>query len=100
MRKVIKLTESDLKKLIGNVISEQSENEYNMEEPKGISLKDRLLFIVNNLDGGHTDDTGVASEQMVQLLKTTIENFVNPKDTIPLKQWERMYYSITNDSYA
>jgi hypothetical protein len=94
MKKYI-FTEEQIKKVINNTVSEQEEM-----DPSGISLKDRLLFIVDHLDGSHTDDSSVTSAQMMELLKATIENFVNPDDTISLSDWNDVYYSITKDMYA
>lgn len=71
-----------------------------MKSPDSVNLQSRLLFIADNLDAGHTDDMNVTSESMVELLKEVIKQYVNPNETIPLKDWEKLYYSITNDSYA
>lgn len=67
--------------------------------PGDVPLRQQLLFIVDNLNGQHTDDM-VTREQMTEVLKQTIENFVNPDDFIPHEEWNKLYYSITNDNYA
>jgi hypothetical protein len=67
--------------------------------PGDVPLRQQLLFIIDNLDGQHTDDM-VTREQMTEVLKQTIKNFVNPDDFIPYKEWNKIYYSITNDMYA
>ena len=70
-----------------------------MRKPDGINLQEQLLFIVENLDGRHTE-SAVGREQMTEVLKETIRRFVNPNDTIPFKEWNSVYYPITNDDYA
>jgi hypothetical protein len=65
-----------------------------------INLQEQLLFIIEHLDGGHTEDVNVTPEKMVEVLKQTIKEFVNPNDSITVRDWENLYYSITNDMYA
>jgi hypothetical protein len=71
-----------------------------MEQSNGINLQEQLLFIIEHLDGGHTEDSNVTPEKMVEVLKQTIKEFVNPNDSITVRDWEKLYYSITNDMYA
>lgn len=70
-----------------------------MRKPDGINLQEQLLFIIENLDGRHTESP-VGREQMMEVLKETIRRFVNPNDTISSKEWNSVYYPITNDEYA
>lgn len=86
-------------------LNEQSVEDYssdmgNETQSNGINLQEQLLFIVEHLDGGHTEDSGVTSEKMIEVLKETIKQFVNPNDSITVRDWEKLYYSITNDMYA
>ena len=37
---------------------------------------------------------------MIEVLKETIKQFINPNDSITVRDWEKLYYSITNDMYA
>lgn len=112
MKKYI-FTEEQIKKVINKTVSEQetegmptnSDYDYKgyrieKKERGGINLQEQLLFIVNNLDGGHTDDSEVTSEKMMEVLKETIKRFVNPNDTISTQEWNDVYYPITNDMYA
>lgn len=69
-------------------------------EPDGINLQEQLLFIIDNLSGRHTEDDKVGPEQMLEVLKETVRRFVNPNDTISSKEWNSVYYPITNDRYA
>jgi hypothetical protein len=71
-----------------------------MRKSDGINLQKQLLFIVENLDGRHTDDSMVGREQMMEVLKETIRRFVNPNDEMSFKEWNSVYYPITNDMYA
>jgi hypothetical protein len=110
MKKYI-FTEEQIKKVIDGTMSEQSEGSignseykwrggYKPKMEKGdIPLRQQLLFIIENIDGRHTEDI-VTREQMTEVLKQTIEKFVNPDDFIPYKEWNKIYYSITNDMYA
>lgn len=114
MYKNFNLTESEKEQILKQhqshgykkSLNEQSEEDFssdmdgNMEQPNSVNLQSRLLFIVDNLDAGHNDDINVTSESMVELLKEVIKQYVNPNETIPLKDWEKLYYSITNDNYA
>ncbi len=68
--------------------------------PNEINLREQMLFIVKNLDGSHTEDRGVTQEKMAEVLKAMIMKYVNPKDTISVKEWNNIYYTITNDRYA
>jgi hypothetical protein len=68
-------------------------------EPGGINLQEQLLFIIENLDGRHTESP-VGREHMMEVLKETIRRFVNPNDTISSKEWNSVYYPITKDEYA
>lgn len=68
-------------------------------EPDGINLQKQLLFIIDNLDGRHTESP-VGPEHMMEVLKETIKRFVNPNDTISFKEWNNVYYPITKDEYA
>jgi hypothetical protein len=84
---------------------EQSFEDYSTDmesktQSNGINLQEQLLFIVEHLDGGHTEDSNVTPEKMVEVLKETIKQFVNPNDSITVRDWEKLYYSITNDMYA
>lgn len=113
MYKNFNLTESEREQILNQhkehgykkSLNEQSVEDYssdmgNETQSNGINLQEQLLFIVEHLDGGHTDDSSVTSEKMVEVLKETIKQFVNPSDSIPVKDWEKLYYSITNDMYA
>lgn len=114
MYKNFNLTESEKEQILKQhqshgykkSLNEQSEEDFssdmdgNMEQPNSVNLQSRLLFIADNLDAGHNDDINVTSESMVELLKEVIKQYVNPNETIPLKDWEKLYYSITNDNYA
>ena len=117
MYKNFNLTESEKEQILKQhqshgykkPLNEQSFEDYSsdmeqpgdeMKSPDSVNLQSRLLFIADNLDAGHTDDMNVTSESMVELLKEVIKQYVNPNETIPLKDWEKLYYSITNDSYA
>ena len=89
----------------GTSLNEQSVEDYssdmdNETQSNGINLQEQLLFIVEHLDGGHTEDSSVTSEKMIEVLKETIKQFVNPNDSITVRDWEKLYYSITNDMYA
>ena len=112
MKKYI-FTEEQIKKVINKTVSEQETegmptsdshefSGYRIEkrEPNGINLQEQLLFIIDNLDGRHTDDSMVGPEHMLELLKETVRRFVNPNDTISSKEWNNVYYPITNDRYA
>jgi hypothetical protein len=84
---------------------EQSFEDYSTDmesktQSNGINLQEQLLFIIEHLDGGHTEDSNVTPEKMVEVLKETIKQFVNPNDSITVRDWEKLYYSITNDMYA
>ena len=68
-------------------------------ERDGINLQEQLLFIIENLDGAHSPDA-IGREKMMEVLKETIRRFVNPNETISFKEWNSVYYPITNDSYA
>jgi hypothetical protein len=86
-------------------VSEQSFEDYSSDmesetQSNDINLQEQLLFIVEHLDGGHTEDSNVTPEKMVEVLKETIKQFVNPNDSITVRDWEKLYYSITNDMYA
>jgi hypothetical protein len=111
MKKYI-FTEEQIKKVINKTVSEQETegmptsdthefSGYRIEkrEPNGINLQEQLLFIIDNLDGRHTE-SAVGREQMTEVLKETIRRFVNPNDTISFKEWNSVYYPITNDDYA
>jgi hypothetical protein len=113
MYKNFNLTESEKEQILKQhqsqgykkSLNEQYEDEFSSDmgnemESNDINLQEQLLFIVENLDGGHSEDINVTPEKMVEVLKQTIKEFVNPSDTIPVKNWENLYYSITNDSYA
>jgi hypothetical protein len=86
-------------------LNEQSFEDYSTDmesktQSNGINLQEQLLFIIEHLDGGHTEDSSVTSEKMIEVLKQTIKEFVNPNDSITVRDWEKLYYSITNDMYA
>ncbi len=99
-----KLKDFNARRENGN-LDEQSVEDYssdmgNETQSNGINLQEQLLFIVEHLDGGHTEDSSVTSEKMIEVLKETIKQFVNPNDSITVRDWEKLYYSITNDMYA
>ena len=111
MKKYI-FTEEQIKKVINNTVSEQetegmpTNSDYDYKgyriekrERDGINLQEQLLFIVENLDGMHSDQA-IGREKMVEVLKETIRRFVNPNDTISSKEWNSVYYPITDDRYA
>jgi hypothetical protein len=86
-------------------LNEQSFEDYSTDmesetKSNDINLQEQLLFIVEHLDGSHTEDSNVTPEKMVEVLKETIKQFVNPNDSITVRDWEKLYYSITNDMYA
>jgi hypothetical protein len=86
-------------------LNEQSFEDYSTDmesetQSNDINLQEQLLFIIEHLDGGHTEDVNVTPEKMVEVLKETIKQFVNPNDSITVRDWEKLYYSITNDMYA
>ena len=113
MYKNFNLTESEREQILNQhkehgykkSLNEQSVEDYssdmgNETQSNGINLQEQLLFIVEHLDGGHTEDSSVTSEKMIEVLKETIKQFVNPNDSITVRDWEKLYYSITNDMYA
>ena len=100
LKKSMSLNEQSFEDYSSDMDGEMEQSSDEMKSPDSVNLQSRLLFIADNLDAGHTDDMNVTSESMVELLKEVIKQYVNPSETIPLKDWEKLYYSITNDSYA